>query len=318
MKSAVCTLFEGHYHHGVAALCNSLHSQGYLGEVYVGYRGNLPIWSDKATHDPSSNWIGSKTLVVDSGLRLHFLPIDTSYFLANYKPDFMLRLWQELAIDAKALFYFDPDIIITTPWSVFEEWIEHGVALCEDVHSPKAMHHPVRAAWRQYFYERGINLSFKEAFYANSGFIGVKKNYSSFLKTWQLVQEAMAPAIGGLGTSFLTTVPGALPFAPFSLPDQDALNAAVEAWDGVISFVGKAGMGFTPSSSLMSHAIGSGKPWVRSPLAQIVSGNAPRRADKDYWNMARGPIMSQPAGLIRRRQLAIKIAALIGRFYSKN
>lgn len=318
MRSVICTLFEGQYHHGVAALCNSLYSQGYHGEIYVGYKGNLPTWSVKATLNQSLNWIGGQTLEISSGLRLHFLPLDTDYFLANYKPDFMLRLWQELAIEAEAMFYFDPDIIVTTPWGVFEEWVESGVALCEDVHSPKAMYHPVRVAWREYFGAKGFKLEFKEAFYANSGFIGVNVKDQSFLKAWQLVQERMAPAIGGLSVSFLTLVPSLRPFAPFNLPDQDALNAAVEFWDGAISFVGKSGMGFAPDASLMSHAVGKGKPWIRKPLLQIVTGEVPRRADRDYWNLASGPIMSQSVSLIWRRRLAIRIAAMIGRFYSKN
>jgi hypothetical protein len=48
-----------------------------------------------------------------------------------------------------------------------------------------------------------------------------------------------------------------------------------------------------------------------------VVGQPPRLADRDYWKSANGPILSQPAGLVRRRQMAIQVAALLGRFYRR-
>lgn len=318
MSSVICTLFEGSYHYGLAALVNSLYGQGYSGTIYAGYRGGLPAWSAAAVENPALAWPGSSTLHVAEALQLHFLPLDTHYHFTNYKPDFMLRLWEGLASEATAMFYFDPDIVVTVPWSVFEEWVNYGVALCEDIHSPKAQHHPIREAWRLYFGAKGFQLNFKEGIYANGGFVGLGKKNQGFLTTWQALQEAMAPAIGGLGNSFLSIMPDSLPFAAFSIPDQDAMNAAVEAWDGVVSFVDKAGMAFTGSASLMSHAIGKGKPWSRKPLAYMIDGHPPRRVDRDYWRFANGPILSQPAGLIRRRQLSIQVATLVGRFYRRN
>ncbi|NML63651.1 hypothetical protein HHL22_00355 [Hymenobacter sp. RP-2-7] len=318
MNSAICTLFEGNYHYGVAALINSLCKQGYKGTIYVGYRGKLPDWSANAVQNPTLYWNDSSILQVSHEVQVHFLPLDTHYHFTNYKPDFILKLWENLASEATAIFYFDPDIVVTAPWIVFENWTAYGVCLCEDIHSPKAQHHPVREEWRLFFGARGFKLNFKESIYANGGFIGLRKKNIGFLITWRAIQEAMASVIGGLDNSFLSILPDSLPFDPFSIPDQDAMNAAVEAWDGIVSFVDKAGMSFSASSSLMSHAIGTGKPWVRKPLVSMLTGTPPRRADRDYWNSANGPILSQPTGLVRRRQIAIRIAALLGRFYSRN
>lgn len=317
MNSSVCTLFEGHYHHGVAALANSLYEQGYRGSIYVGYKGELPTWADAATEDHALAWPGSRTLAAAADLHLHFLPLDTAHHLSNHKPDFMLRLWDGPARDVEAMYYFDPDIVVSTPWELFAEWVEAGIALCEDVNSPLAKHHPIRVKWRKYFGNKNIALTFKEATYANSGFVGVSKQHRSFLTTWQHIQETMAPAIGGLAkSSFMGTV--SLPFEPFGKTDQDAMNATIEAWeDGSASYVGKEGMAFVPGASLMTHALGSPKPWDRQPLLLALAGQPPRPADRDYWRVANSLISSQPGGLVKKRRFTIQLAALIGRFYGR-
>ena len=295
-----------------------MHYHGFRGEIYVGYRGELPDWSAAAKSDVSVNWPGSRTLQVEDGLLLHLLPLVTHYHFSNYKPDFMLRLWEGIAHNAESMFYFDPDIVVTSPWSVFEEWVECGVAMCEDVNSPVAKYHPTRIAWRQYFDKNGLTLLFKENVYANGGFVGVNKMNRGFLHCWQSLQEMMGPSIGGLERSFFLTASVSSPFAPFGLLDQDAMNASIEAWDGIVSFVNKTGMSFIPGGSLMSHAIGKQKPWLMKPLVQVLGAQPPRKADRDYWYHANGAILSQPKWLVRVRCLAIQISALIGRFYSRN
>lgn len=316
MTSAVCTLFEGHYHLGVAALLNSLYAQGYRGIVYVGYKGELPPWAGPPTAPPAADWPGSRTLEVAPDLRVLFLPLDTPHHMSNYKPDFMLRLWESLAREADALFYFDPDIVVDVPWHLFEEWVSCGVALCEDVNSPLAQHHPIRTTWRRYFGERGFTLRFKEASYANSGFVGVSQANRGFLTAWRAIQEAMAPALGGLqNSSFHDDIP--LPFDPFGKTDQDALNATIEAWDGPASLVNKQGMAFSNGAPLMSHALGTPKPWHWPALRQALAGYSPRLADRHYWRAANGVINTQPTSTVFWRRSAIQLAALIGRFYGR-
>jgi hypothetical protein len=320
-SSIVCTLFEGHYHFGVAVLTNSLYSQGFRGDIFAGYRGALPAWTGQAYDNSPLLGPAGKTLNVADGLRLHLIPLQTNYHLTNYKPDFMLQVWDGPAKDASSIFYFDPDIVLTAPWKLFNEWVEYGVALCEDVNSPLTQHHPRREAWRRYYRTRDIALEFKVATYANGGYIGLTRSNEKFLQLWKLMQEHMGPAIGGLQRSAL---PGSglgpdaeSPFAPFGKTDQDALNAAIEAWGGELSIVGKEAMAIAPGTSLLPHAIGHPKPWRWSPLTQAFDGRPPRKVDVEYWNNARGIVTAHSPTLIRQRLLTMKIASLIGRFYRR-
>ena len=320
-SSIVCTLFEGHYHFGVAVLTNSLYRQGFRGDIFAGYRGALPEWAADASDNVALLGSAGKTLNVADGLRLHLIPLETDYHLTNYKPDFMLKVWDGPASTSSNIFYFDPDIVLTAPWKLFNEWVGYGVALCEDVNSPLTQHHPRREAWRRYYRTRDIALSFKVATYANGGYIGVTRSNEKFLRLWKLMQDHMGPAIGGLQRSALpgnSLDPDATsPFAPFGKTDQDALNAAIEAWGGELSIVGKEAMAISPGTSMLPHAIGHPKPWRWSPLRQALDGRPPRKVDLEYWDNAQGIVTAHSPTLVRQRVLTMKIASLIGRFYRR-
>ena len=320
MNSIVCTLFESHYHYGVAALVNSLYKNGFTGNVFAGYRGSLPKWSTKAT-PATFEWQGASTLKVADGLMLHFLPLETDYHFTNYKPDFMLQLWDGPAKDATGMFYFDPDIVIAAPWKFFEQWIGCGIALCEDVNSPLQEFHPRRVFWRKYFEKSNLFLKFKNSIYVNGGLIGISKEDDDFLNLWVKVQEAMAPAIGGLQKSVLSgpkvsnEADGL--FSPFNRTDQDALNATIEIFDANYSFIGKEGMGFKPGVCIVPHALGQPKPWNSNLIIEILMGRPPSIVDKFYWNNVVGKIKLRPAYLVSIRKVGMKIASIIGRIYKR-
>jgi hypothetical protein len=268
-------------------------------------------------------WIGAKTLLLAEGLKLHFLPVDTDRHFANYKPDFMLALWNGIASDAKQMFYFDPDITICRSWNTFEEWASCGVAVSEDVNSPLQELHPRRVAWRRFFSEKGIELKFKNETYVNSGFVGLTLENRELLVMWQRIQETIGYLIGGLNLSIfqdehlvkLEQVGG--PFMPFVTADQDALNAALEACNLNISYIGKVGMGFQDGFILMHHAVGGPKPWRWHSIRKIMEGFVPRKVDVEYWKMANGPIITHSKFEIVWGRLSLKIALAIGRFYKK-
>jgi len=322
MFSAICTLFEGDYHYGVASLVNSLIDQGFCGPVYAGYKGSLPQWALAGKEDQELNWPGATTLNVTDNLQLHFLPITSNYHLTNYKPDFMIGLLADAAKNADAMFYFDPDIQVIAAWSFFNEWVSCGVALAEDVNSPLTNNHPRRVAWRRYYKNCGIALSFKNSIYANGGFVGVSRDNEGFLQQWKIMQEEMAAAIGGLGISIFSRDLVVLnneqePFDAFGRTDQDALNAAVEAWDGEYSFIGKEAMGFGQGTCIIPHALGSPKPWRKNIIANSLAGHPLRLSDRTFWQNINTNIITHSKSSLKKKRLAMMIAAFIGRFYSR-
>ncbi len=321
MNAAICTLFEGHYHYGVATLSNSLYNQGFRGTVYVGYRGELPSWTAKGKKEAIGKW--NEAIVVNpiEGLQLVFLPLTTTYSLTNYKPDFMLDLWDGPAKNADALFYFDPDIVIEDSWICFEQWVNCGVALCEDVNSPFQEFHPRRVGWRNYFENFELSLEFKNQIYVNGGFVGLLKKDMEFLQSWKQVQEYMGDAIGGLEKSIFSnqgyhsTISKMEGFTIFDKSDQDALNATIEVYNGTISYIGKEGMGFISGKPIMSHALGSPKPWKTNHLLRSLQGRIPRNEDVAYWKNTLNPILAHSKLEIAKNQISIKVCKLVGRFY---
>lgn len=321
MNSAICTVFEGHYHYGVAALSNSLYKEGFRGTIYVGYRGTLPDWIMNGKREPIGKWNDAIILTPIKGIQIVFLKLTTHYSLTNYKPDFMLELWEGPAKDAEALFYFDPDIVVNDSWPCFEQWVHCGVAVCEDVNSPLQEFHPRRQSWRIYFKKYDFELKFVNQIYVNGGFVGLLKKDISFLSLWIKLQESMSDAIGGLKNSIFsnqvhkTTIAKMDGFQYFDKSDQDALNATIEAYNGRISYLGKDGMGFELGNAMMFHALGSLKPWKTNHFSRFFNGRTPRKVDVAYWKSTSYPILAHSKWEIRKKQIVIKICKLIGRFY---
>ncbi|MCC6817459.1 MAG: hypothetical protein IT245_01015 [Bacteroidia bacterium] len=322
MINAVCTLFEKHYHHGVAVLSNSLVRNGFKGSIYVGYRGSLPEWCNSAKPDASLSWEGATTIEISQDVKMHLLPMTTNAHFTNYKAHFMLELWDGPAKNADAMFYFDPDIVFVAQWHFFQDWVKCGVAVSEDVNSPVAQYHPRRVAWREYFGQFGHNLQLKEAYYVNAGFVGVKKEDKNILVIWKKMMEELALRLGGLNRSSVSG--DAIPveeqgdFSPFGNVDQDVLNAAIEAYDGKVSFAGKEGMAFIAGTPLIPHALGKIKPWVLKPITYTLQGHPPRTVDKVFWQYAKFPIQSHTNWKISSMRFKIKWASLLGRFYRRS
>lgn len=321
MTFAICTLFEKDYHHGVAALVNSLARNGFEGRIYAGYRGPLPEWAAAAKPAAMKDWPDARALDIGQRCLLVFLPMQTSAHFTNVKPDFMLQLLGDEALGVSYLFYLDPDICLAEKWQYLADWATCGVALCEDVNSPVGAHHPRRIGWRRYFGERGLPLSFRGDTYVNGGCVGIARADVRFLENWRSLMQHMAGAIGDLRAA---KIEGGQQFREsgfascFDCSDQDALNAAMEMTDGVTySILPQAAMAFVPGPVVMPHALGPRKPWRRRYLRDALAAWSPTLADRVFWQNADGPLRSMSARRIAGKRFTLAAAAAIARVYGR-
>ena len=316
MQAGICTLFEGHYHYGLAAFTNSLYQHGYRGSIYAGYKGSLPTWASAAHETLSLPWPRARTLDIAPDLQIHFLPLDTEFHLTNYKPFFMLQLWEEQITEANALAYFDPDIVIKCKWDFFETWMSHGIALVhESDGNNMTATHPIRKEWEKVIIKSNRQTTRSMNSYINGGFCGVLKENIEFIKVWADIIET--------GIKYFKLTPDQWNHSYtrtyiFCAQDQDALNIAAMCSESPISEIGPEGMDFIQGGFTMSHALGTFKPWKKKFIWSALRGVSPSRADRSYWQSARGPIDIYHPMYIRMKQVSISVAAFISRFYRRN
>lgn len=301
-----CTLFEGDYHHGVAALANSLYRHGFRGTLYAGYKGSLPPW---ALVDSYGRFAAAP------GLTLEFIRLETPWHLANYKAQFMLEIIDGPATHAQHIAYFDPDIVITCRWEFFLEWYEVGVCVVQEVtNGGMPSTHPLRAAWARTLRTNGEEVFNNIERYFNSGFLALRREHRAFLQLWQKVLVAVLKDKSEIADKFMQ---GDRSY-PFYGLDQDCLNAALMASRCPISAIGPEGMGFFPGGFTMQHAVGTPKPWRFSLVQSLLSANPPRSAIKEFSKHVDGPIQSMTSWRRARLKTELRIASLVGRFYSRS
>jgi hypothetical protein len=286
MAEAVCTIFENHYHHGVAAMVNSLIKAGFSGNIYCGYRGSLPQWAQGCRTKS-----GIAALQVNEVATLVFIPCDSNVHLAHYKPTFMLRLLQNEAQDARQLHYLDPDIVLNCGWETMRRWSAGGIALSEDYYGYLPVRHPIRLGWKDWlsdYPELSVQSEFNQ--YFSSGYVGVSASDIEFLKLW----ETVIRRIGESGNYLQTLVTGNSEKL-FYLPDQDAMNIALMCGKFTVNSAGPESMDFVPCGrmpKLLFHAIGSKKPWLGGFLRMALRGYAPTQSARQFFKHTAGPLKS--------------------------
>ncbi len=306
--TAICTLFEGDYHLGLAALVNSLVRAGYAGTVWAGYRGALPPWLTQLRRLDAP---GEEYVVADQ-VRLAFLPIDTALHFTNYKPRFMLDLFAGPACDCEYLWYFDPDIFIRCKWTFFADWQQNGIALCQEItNNILPADSPLRHKWMRIAERIGLDDPRPLDHYFSGGLVGVSAAHANFLHLWRRFVELSETEGCDLNTFRVGTRE-----MPFFGSDQDALNIAAMYTDYPLTTMGPEAMGLVPGGFTVYHAVGP-KPWRASFLRRSLSGEPPTGADKFYFTQVSDPIRAYSPLQLRMKRLACSIAALVGRFYSR-
>lgn len=300
MSDTLCTLFEGDYHLGAAALINSLHKSGFAGTVVCGYRGQLPFW-----HSLPADVLAPITII--------WVEVNTSVHFTNHKPMFMIECLNHHTPKAERIYYSDPDIIVKAPWRVLARWALDGIALCEDLNANLPVRHPYRLAWLDFLAERGMAPTRSLERYYNAGFIGLPKSQAPVLTRWQW---AICEAKAHLG--HLSGIKHGKPYDLFHTIDQDALNMALLLGDWPLNTTGPEGMDFIPGGSLLSHAAGGIKPWRRGFIRAALRGRPPGLAQKFFYDYVEGPIQVFPRAEVRSRRRELAIASFIGRFYQRS
>jgi len=318
VNCAVCTLFEGDYHLGTAVLVKSLCRAGFGGTIYAGFRGPLPPWTESRIKETGK---GEWEMYVTRDVRLVFLTVNTSAHFTNYKPDFLLQI--EARGGSESAIYCDPDIVLNGSWRYVEEWLSCGVALCEDINSPLHRNNPRRVGWRRFFEPLGHHLEYRGAEYANGGFIGLTWQHRELLVTWKNFLDQITKSLGGadiVGIGGGRRLEGHYGFADcFHQPDQDALNAALEAHPEIpASILGPLAMGFEGGTPLLPHALGGAKPWRRSYLRDALGGRPPQAVDKIFWEKVDGPLWPFSRRALALKRIQLRLAAGSGRVMRRN
>lgn len=310
MNITLCTLFEGNYHFGVAALSNSLIAAGYEGELWVGYRGALPGWIvDSPDFDPASG-----RLPAGSRLTLCMVALDTPLHFTYYKPIFVRDVLERHAPDAGYVAYIDPDIVMKCDWPTFTGWFtDDGISVIEDVNGALPARHPKRLQWKRYFDQHGIPSRRGLDRYYNAGFIALARRQIGFLDLWRQVCDLVIAYNAG---SKDLKVGG--PEALFYSTDQDALNFTLTACETPMNTAGPEAMDFAPGGYYLSHAVGQFKPWQAGHIRHAIRGKPPTPASKSYFRFANAPIRVYSDSEFAKRQLFLRIASAIGRIYRRN
>lgn len=307
-KYVVTTLFESHYEYGVGAFINSLADAEFEGLIAVGYKGNLPFWVNQLSK------LESDVFRVTDKICLQFDKLDVNMHLGYYKSSYIIQMRNQYP-DAEGYFYFDPDIIVIAKWCFFEEWIQSGVALSQDIcYDLVYWNHPWRNKWRKDFsqFDEGINSDLN--YYVNSGFIGCNALSFLVIERWALFTDVYIKQ--GHPIHFFDQ---SNPVKPYK-GDQDILNAVLTLSKNIpLALMGKESMGFNYPITMMIHAVeGSGvKPWNRNYIRTALLGRKMSFVDDFFLNYCSFPVKLYTSSYIKRKKNALKISKIINRLWKK-
>jgi hypothetical protein len=305
----VCTVAEGSYFYGVAALANSLVTAGFRGSILVGYRGDRPAWLKGLEKDPTAD-----VYLVTPEVRLQLIELPGIWCLSNLKPHFMKQIFREIMPDSDLVYFFDTDLVITCKWSNFAGWARDGVVVALDMADTyMSPHHVYRRAWRALAAK--VNRRCRDfTGYVNSGCVGVSRQFVEFAEVWALLMDELERE-----RADMTQMKNWTGRHEFARMDQDILNATIMATDTPIALLGAEAMGWFPATGeVMPHAMLHKKPWVRNYILDALRGFPPGRAHLAYWQFVDGPISPFGEWDLKCRKAALTMANAIGLFYTRS
>jgi len=300
----VCTLFEGGYHFGVAALINSIVKGGYRGLFWVGYRGDLPPWLAGLQRDENGLYLVGNAI-------LGFELLDSDVHFTHFKPVFMKSLIDR-GIAVSRLWYFDPDITVRCNWDFYRRWVKFGICVCQE-YSMGTMpsRHPIRCEWIESARNAGWGEPIHELErYFNAGFLGLQVQRVEFLDTWAAAND-LARSLGVDQAQFYTGSRA----NTFQFADQDAMNIAAMYSKEPLSPIGPEGMGWVTGGFTMYHTVGGKKPWKKKFLLSSLSADPPWNGDRHFLESVDGPLRPYSGFRLRMMRFSADLANLIGRFY---
>lgn len=301
-KEIVVTLYENHYDLGVGSLINSLFKTGFVGLVYIGYRGKLPVWYNQLEkYNDEYYHLDNKIFV-----KYDLLDIDMHF---GYYKFTCLKQVLEIYQSAKKIFYFDPDIVLHTEWAFFSNWLESGISLNLDNCFHFVHHnHPWRKEWIRVA-AADEKLYNPVDYYVNGGFMGLKRENSIFLDRLIACTLRFKEVENGNLNGYIKD--GHRAFKT----DQDILNAVITtSADLTFSIMGKEGMSFTQPGYLMSHAVHFVKPWKKNFLLNVIKyGQKPDIPEQNYFNYFDSPIQVFSPKTLKLKKINLKLASILGR-----
>ena len=305
----VCTLAEGHYFYGVAALVNSLVSSGFEGDFVVGFRGERPKWLDAFARDSTGN-----IYTITPSVQLRLIEVPGPWHLNNCKPHFIEDMLFKKYPDAELVYYFDTDIVIKHSWSSFAQWARSGVMLVLDpADTHMSPHHVYRLAWKKLAARQ--NRACREfTGYVNGGCIGIHRAYAHFASVWSGLMEELEH--DGADMRKMKNATGKLEYARM---DQDVLNATIMATDVPISLLGPEAMGMFPFvGEIIPHAMWHKKPWNWNYIIDALRGRPPSRTHRAYWEFVDGPIRPFGEFTLLRKRAQFNTGHLISLLHSRS
>lgn len=319
MKSSICTLIEKDYHLGLAALINSLIKNQFNGIIWVGYKGKIPPW----IKNPIKKELYTES-EIPGNITIRFIELKTTRHLTNYKAKFIFDILNDYSPETNKIFYFDPDIVIKKNWKFFDEWVDLGIAICEDCGSPLPADNWLHLSWQKFLKENNIDLSIRYNNYFNAGFLGIKRENIEFINTWIQLLDIVENKFPAITNKICVADEENMIRHVFGWPDQDCFNITMQLSNHQLCLLGKSGMGFGYELSTlgtpMFHYV-STKPWqIKSyffdKLRARNSAMFPY-AHLQYWQNAKTPIRPFSNFYLFFRKIDLKLYLLIGK-YIKN